>query len=120
MPQAITPSLIGAVPITHESLGARVRELRTIKRMPQDTLGKAVGVTFQQIQKYERGVNRISVVRLFEIAAALGCSVQEILQLPESEEAPRRHLYVLGQLERMQEPVRLKMLALIAACVKEV
>jgi transcriptional regulator with XRE-family HTH domain len=43
--------------------------------MSQDTLAKNIGVTFQQVQKYERGTNRIGSSRLHKIAAALGVSV---------------------------------------------
>ena len=40
--------------------------------MSQDRLAKAVGVTFQQVQKYEKGTNRVSASRLYRIAEALG------------------------------------------------
>ena len=52
-------------------VGVRVRMRRLMPGMSQETLGKAVGVTFQQLQKYERGKNRISVSRLQQIAQAL-------------------------------------------------
>ena len=53
-------------------IGARIRERRHDLEMSQHALGKAlVGVTFQQIQKYENGTNRISAARLFEICKAL-------------------------------------------------
>jgi transcriptional regulator with XRE-family HTH domain len=44
--------------------------------MSQDELAKSCGITFQQVQKYERGTNRISVSRLTEIAAALKSSLE--------------------------------------------
>ena len=43
--------------------------------MSQDTLGKEIGVTFQQIQKYERGVNRIGSSRLYDFSRILGIPV---------------------------------------------
>jgi transcriptional regulator with XRE-family HTH domain len=52
-------------------IGARIRERRHDLEMSQHALGKALGVTFQQIQKYENGTNRISAARLFEICKAL-------------------------------------------------
>lgn len=52
-------------------IGKRVKELRLIRGMTQDDLAKKVQVTFQQIQKYEKGLNRINVSRLIELAAAL-------------------------------------------------
>jgi len=52
-------------------IGARIRERRHDLEMSQHALGKALGITFQQIQKYENGTNRISAARLFEICKAL-------------------------------------------------
>ena len=48
-----------------------MRERRLALRMSQKQIGEALGVTFQQIQKYERGVNRVSAARLFEICKVL-------------------------------------------------
>lgn len=52
-------------------VGQKVRARRQVLDMSQDDLAKACGITFQQVQKYERGTNRISVSRLVEIAKAL-------------------------------------------------
>ena len=54
-------------------VGARMRQRRTLLGMSQEKLGTAVGLTFQQIQKYENAVNRINTARLCAIAAALRC-----------------------------------------------
>lgn len=56
-------------------VGARVRLRRTMMGMSQEKLGEAVGLTFQQIQKYERGVNRMGASKLFEIGNALDVPV---------------------------------------------
>jgi len=56
-------------------VGKRLRSRRTLLGMSQEELGKSVGVTFQQIQKYERGLNRIGSSRLYEFACILGVSV---------------------------------------------
>ena len=53
-------------------VGARVRLLRERRKMSQTVLGQQIGVSFQQVQKYERGTNRISASSLFQIARALG------------------------------------------------
>jgi transcriptional regulator with XRE-family HTH domain len=53
------------------SVGARIRARRMLLGMSQTELGRSSGVTFQQIQKYENGTNRISVSRLHEIAGTL-------------------------------------------------
>jgi transcriptional regulator with XRE-family HTH domain len=55
-------------------VGARVRMLRERRKMSQTALGDAIGVSFQQVQKYERGTNRISASALFHIARTLGVS----------------------------------------------
>lgn len=52
-------------------VGIRVRLRRTLLGLSQGQLGKAVGLTFQQVQKYERGSNRISASRLFDLSRAL-------------------------------------------------
>lgn len=61
-------------------LGARLRELRIAARLSQERLAEKIGVTFQQVQKYERGVNRVSVHTLTKIAAALEVSPAEIIK----------------------------------------
>lgn len=53
-------------------IGKRLRQRRKILGLSQDSLGKTIGVTFQQIQKYERGFNSINAHRLYDIALALG------------------------------------------------
>src|ERR1043166_978283 len=56
-------------------VGARVRERRTELGISQEKLAEALGLTFQQVQKYERAANRVSASKLFEIARALDTSV---------------------------------------------
>lgn len=58
-------------------IGARVRAQRLAVGMSQERLAALLGVTFQQVQKYEKGVNRIAASRLFAIAGALGVNVCE-------------------------------------------
>lgn len=57
-------------------VGARVRFRRTMMGTSQEKLGEALGVTFQQVQKYEKGTNRVGASRLQKIA--------EVLQVPVS------------------------------------
>src|ERR1700743_1014534 len=57
-------------------VGSRVRLRRTLLGMSQEKLGNAVGLTFQQIQKYERGANRIGASRVFDMARVLDVPVQ--------------------------------------------
>src|SRR5262245_31431626 len=61
-------------------VGARMRQRRTLLGMSQSKLGDAVGLTFQQIQKYERGTNRIGSSRLFEFAKVLDVPVSHFFE----------------------------------------
>lgn len=56
-------------------VGERVRIRRNALGMTQEQLASALGISYQQVQKYETGTNRISAGRLFEIARALGVDV---------------------------------------------
>jgi transcriptional regulator with XRE-family HTH domain len=56
-------------------VGRRLRLRRTILGMSQESIGTAIGVTFQQVQKYERGVNRMGSSRLFEFSKILSVPV---------------------------------------------
>ncbi len=66
MESGALPSLID----TH--VGNRIRVRRSFLKLSQEKLGERLGVSFQQIQKYEKGVNRIGAGQLFEIAKFLG------------------------------------------------
>src|ERR1051325_5238308 len=56
-------------------VGARVRERRTELGISQEKLAEALGLTFQQVQKYERAANRISASRLYRMGMTLGVDV---------------------------------------------
>ena len=56
-------------------VGNRVRIRRMLVGMSQEKLGDLLGLTFQQVQKYEKGVNRIGAGRLFEVARILGVPI---------------------------------------------
>ena len=59
---------------TDKHVGGRVRMRRIMLAMSQETLGEALGITFQQVQKYEKGTNRISASRMQQIANVLQVS----------------------------------------------
>jgi transcriptional regulator with XRE-family HTH domain len=60
-------------------IGESIKAQRNLIEMSQDDLGQALGVSFQQIQKYEKGINRISSGRLTELATTLQCSVTDLV-----------------------------------------
>ncbi len=57
-------------------VGNRVRLQRMLIGISQEKLGERLGLTFQQVQKYEKGINRIGASRLFELSRVLGVPVQ--------------------------------------------
>ena len=57
-------------------VGSRVRIRRKVLKMSQEKLGDSLGVTFQQVQKYERGSNRVGASRLFRMAQVMDVPVQ--------------------------------------------
>src|SRR6267143_743536 len=58
-----------------DHVGARIRERRIMLGLTQQQLAEMIGVTYQQAHKYERGINRVSAGRLFEIARALSAPI---------------------------------------------
>ena len=61
------------------ALGSRIRLRRRELGLSQEQLARQIGITFQQVQKYEHGTNRVSFSRLVEIAQALRCGVMDIV-----------------------------------------
>jgi transcriptional regulator with XRE-family HTH domain len=75
--KAKSPRTPGAV---DKYIGARMRDIRLSFNMSQADLAEKLGVTFQQVQKYEKGANRVSAARLFDICEALGVSLASMFQ----------------------------------------
>lgn len=71
-------------------VGQRVRMRRTLLGMSQEKLGEAIGLTFQQVQKYERGSNRISAGTLYRLGQVLDVPVNFFFDTYEDANAPRR------------------------------
>lgn len=63
-----------------QTVGARITAVRKAKGLSQADLGVAVGVTFQQIQKYEKGINRVGASRLQQIAQCLDVPVATLFE----------------------------------------
>lgn len=87
-------------------VGQRTRHLRETLGISQGTLGRHLGLTFSQVQKYEKGTNRIGAGRLFKIAEFLDVPVQYFFEgLGESGDTPREQAQLSG--ERSSELVAL-------------
>jgi transcriptional regulator with XRE-family HTH domain len=69
-------------------VGNRVRLRRMLIGMSQERLGEMLGLTFQQVQKYEKGVNRIGAGRLFEVSRILGVPVDYFYEGVNGQHAP--------------------------------
>jgi transcriptional regulator with XRE-family HTH domain len=78
-------------------IGARLRQLRLFRGLSQERVAEAVGITFQQVQKYESGTNRIPASRLYSLAQYLGVSLdyffegvakQESTEFPDYGDTP--------------------------------
>ena len=65
--------------LVDQAVGARLRHLRRLRNISQAGLAAALGVSFQQVQKYEKGANRLSASMLVRAAADLGVSVSELI-----------------------------------------
>jgi len=120
-------------------VGSRVRLCRTLKGLSQQKLAQALGLTFQQVQKYERGANRIGASRLFELSQILevppsfffegapmmdGETASDVTGLSEPEQAPfdseklfrREILEFVRAYDRIRDPsVRKRLFELVKA-----
>jgi len=95
-------------------VGARIRIFRNHRGMSQGELAGKIGVTFQQVQKYEKGTNRVGASRLSRIASVLGVSVGELFEASATKSAAERSpfrllaerdaLRVLTAFSRMTDP----------------
>jgi transcriptional regulator with XRE-family HTH domain len=67
-------------------VGSNIRTFREIKGLTQAQLGDKIGVTFQQLQKYEKAQNRVSASMLYRIARSLDVPVGEFFNMPKKSE----------------------------------
>ncbi|WP_237480760.1 helix-turn-helix domain-containing protein [Lichenibacterium dinghuense] len=104
------------------AMGARIREARTVAKLSQGALGETIGCSFQQVQKYELGRDRVSAQVLARIAAALGREPGEFFEgvqvdtkvVPMSPATIRRHLSVAEQIEGLTPDARRRVMDLVA------
>jgi transcriptional regulator with XRE-family HTH domain len=102
-------------------VGSRIRLRRTLLGISQVVLAETIGLTFQQVQKYERGSNRVSSSRLVDIANALDVDVPYFFQemtaeLKQQSPAMLLHAQERPQVDQEQDPmVRRETLELVRA-----
>ena len=73
---------------TDRHVGVRIRERRVMLGLSQQQMADLIGVTYQQAHKYERGINRISAGRLYEIAQVLGVPIGYFFEGLETQRSP--------------------------------
>lgn len=114
-----------------QHVGERIRRRRILLGLTQDQLGDALGISYQQIQKYETGVNRVSAGRLYQIAQHLKVSVDELFggldtgrltsDADSGVDLAARHVIdlVRAYSQISEEHLRLAVLSLVRAMARE-
>ncbi len=105
------------------SIGKNVRTRRSLMGFSQAALAKALGVTFQQVQKYEKGLNAISPAKLVQLSKIFECSIEELfdgLTSSDHEAAlpipSRKAIHLVHNFERIRsEAVRKQICDLVRA-----
>jgi transcriptional regulator with XRE-family HTH domain len=103
-------------------LGIRLRQARLVKGLSQEQLGELLGVTFQQVQKYEKGTNRISVGRLQRMIEVLGVSLDDLVNVepPTGTSAPEPETSQLLRLfSGLPAPMRNRVLQIVQLAAAE-
>lgn len=85
-------------------VGQRVRQRRTLLGMSQEKLAEAIGLTFQQVQKYERGANRVGSSRLFDLARVLDVPISYFFEDMEANVAAKSPSRLMGVSESKLQP----------------
>ena len=80
-------------------VGGRVRLRRTLLGMSQEKLGEAIGLTFQQVQKYERGANRVGASRLFDLSRVLDVPIGFFFEEMSDDVAAKSPRQIRGMAE---------------------
>ncbi len=104
------------------ALGDRIRQRRRELQLSQSALGARLGITFQQVQKYENGTNRVSATMLVKVSQALAIPVGELLQTNEADAAPQasgQANQLLANFAKIQSPeIRAAVLTLVAGLAR--
>ena len=120
--EKMTKSTIHPVDI---HVGSRIRALREMQSRTQSWLGEKIGVSFQQLQKYEAGANRVCASRMFEIGAALGVPPSYFFEglgdgtRRVDEIRTKEELKLLTDYRLVSKPVQRSICRTVAAIAKE-
>jgi transcriptional regulator with XRE-family HTH domain len=104
-------------------LGQKIRDTRIARGLTQTDLGAMIGLTFQQVQKYEKGVNRVAVGRLLEISKALEVDMSSAISLDQAPafsevrtDDQARLLSGFGKLSKAKKALVLNLVDQLAPC----
>lgn len=86
-------------------VGHRLRLRRTLLGLSQQKVGEALGLTFQQVQKYERGANRIGASRLWDLSGVLDCPISFFFEEMSDENAEKGHAEPEAGENREEDPM---------------
>lgn len=103
---------------TDSLIGKIIRDRREALKVTQAQLGDAIGVTFQQVQKYERGVNRVSAATLLRVADALQCHVADLYGDADPAGTSLSERAILRLWGQLQDAERDAVVAMIRAFLK--
>jgi transcriptional regulator with XRE-family HTH domain len=101
-------------------VGAQMKAYRIQNRMTQSGLAEALGVTFQQVQKYERGVNRMAASTLAKAAGALGCTISDLYPGEDSSKGAEAAAEELNNLFERMKPRQREALLVTARALADV
>lgn len=118
------PKLDNLEEAVEAEIGERIRNRRAVLGMSQAELADRIGMSFQQVQKYERGANRIASSILVRVADALNCAPGELLSSPKSKgrvSASDREVDAVASRIKMLKsgPARKKILAALSVMLAD-
>ena len=91
-------------------IGKNIRIRRSLKGYSQEAVAKRLGITFQQVQKYEKGSNAVLPARLVQLSQLFGCGVEDLFRDPAQDKNAmasipgRRSLHLVQNFERIDSP----------------
>jgi len=86
-------------------VGQRIRQRRALRGLSQEKVAEALGLTFQQVQKYESGTNRVGSSRLFDLTRILGVPISYFFEEMEAGVADKSPSRLMGiPISKMQKP----------------
>ena len=90
--------------LLNKRIGKRIRTTQILRGLTQQQLGFSVGITFQQVQKYEQGKNSLSATRLIEVAKALEVSINYVLDVQDNVPTlDCQYLHIIQNLKQLEQ-----------------